>query len=62
MSKEIKTAIDKAIELDPNNDLAYHALGRWQRTMAEIGGAHAFSAASSSARSQKAPSRNPRRP
>jgi len=39
MSKEIKTAIDKAIELDPNNDLAYHALGRWQRRMAEIGGA-----------------------
>jgi len=38
MSKEIKTAIDKAIELDPNNDLAYHALGRWQRRMAEIGG------------------------
>jgi tetratricopeptide (TPR) repeat protein len=39
MSKEIKVAIDKAIELDGNNDLAYHALGRWQRRMAEIGGA-----------------------
>jgi tetratricopeptide (TPR) repeat protein len=39
MSKEVKTAIDKAIELDPSNDLAYHALGRWQRRMAEIGGA-----------------------
>jgi tetratricopeptide (TPR) repeat protein len=39
MSKEVKTAIDKAIELDPTNDLAYHALGRWQRRMAEIGGA-----------------------
>jgi tetratricopeptide (TPR) repeat protein len=39
MSKEVKTAIDKAIALDPNNDLAYHALGRWQRRMAEIGGA-----------------------
>jgi len=39
MSKEIKTEIDKAIELDPNNDLAHHALGRWQRRMAEIGGA-----------------------
>ena len=38
MSKEIKTAIDKAIELDANNDLAYHALGRWHRRMAEIGG------------------------
>jgi tetratricopeptide (TPR) repeat protein len=42
MSKEIKTAIDKSIELDPNNDLAYHALGRWQRRMAEIGGAQRF--------------------
>ena len=39
MSKEIKTAIDRAIELDAANDLAYHALGRWQRRMAEIGGA-----------------------
>jgi tetratricopeptide (TPR) repeat protein len=39
MSKEIKTAIDKSIELDATNDLAYHALGRWQRRMAEIGGA-----------------------
>jgi len=39
MSKEIKTAIEKAIELDSNNDLAYHALGRWHRRMAEIGGA-----------------------
>ena len=39
MSKEVKTAIDKAIELDPNNDLAYHALGRWHRRMDEIGGA-----------------------
>jgi tetratricopeptide (TPR) repeat protein len=42
MSKNIKTEIDKAIELDPNNDLAYHALGRWQRRMAEIGGAQRF--------------------
>jgi tetratricopeptide (TPR) repeat protein len=38
-SKEVKSAVDKAIELDPNNDLAYHALGRWHRRMAEIGGA-----------------------
>ncbi|MBC7350606.1 MAG: hypothetical protein H5U05_11640 [Candidatus Aminicenantes bacterium] len=38
-SKEVKKAVDKAIELDPNNDLAYHALGRWHRRMAEIGGA-----------------------
>lgn len=39
MSKEVRTAIDKAIEIDGTNDLAYHALGRWQRRMAEIGGA-----------------------
>jgi tetratricopeptide (TPR) repeat protein len=41
-SKNIKAEIEKAIELDPNNDLAYHALGIWQRTMAEIGGAQRF--------------------
>jgi len=41
-SKQIRAEIDKAIELDPNNDLAYHALGRWHRRMAEIGGAKRF--------------------
>jgi len=41
-SKTIKAEIEKAIELDPNNDLAYHALGIWHRTMAEIGGAQRF--------------------
>jgi len=41
-SKTIKADIEKAIELDPNNDLAYHALGIWHRTMAEIGGAQRF--------------------
>jgi tetratricopeptide (TPR) repeat protein len=38
-SRTIKAEIEKAIELDPNNDLAYHALGIWHRTMADIGGA-----------------------
>lgn len=38
-SKEIKGIVDKALELDPENDLAWHALGRWHRRMAEIGGA-----------------------
>lgn len=38
MSKQIRAEIEKALELDPNNDLAYHALGRWHRRMAEIGG------------------------
>jgi tetratricopeptide (TPR) repeat protein len=42
MSREIKTEIEKAIELDPTNDLAYHALGRWHRRIAEIGGAQRF--------------------
>ena len=38
LSRKIKAEIEKAIELDPQNDLAYHALGRWHRRMAEIGG------------------------
>jgi tetratricopeptide (TPR) repeat protein len=42
MAKQIKTAIDKAIQLDPTNDLAYNALGQWNRAMAEIGGASRF--------------------
>jgi tetratricopeptide (TPR) repeat protein len=41
-SRQIRAEIDKAIELDPNNDLAYHALGRWHRRMAEIGGITRF--------------------
>jgi tetratricopeptide (TPR) repeat protein len=42
LSKEIKAEIEKAIELDNTNDGAYHALGRWHRRMAEIGGAERF--------------------
>ncbi|OGD09366.1 MAG: hypothetical protein A2Y86_02710 [Candidatus Aminicenantes bacterium RBG_13_62_12] len=38
MSKEVRGYIDKAIAFDPRNDLAHHALGRWHRRMAEIGG------------------------
>lgn len=38
-SKAVRADIDKAIELDPTNHLAYHALGRWHRRMDEIGGA-----------------------
>lgn len=41
-SKKIRAEIDKAIELDGSNDLAFHALGRWHRRMAEIGGAKRF--------------------
>lgn len=42
LSKAIKAEIERAIELDNNNDLAYHALGRWHRRMAEIGGMKRF--------------------
>jgi len=38
-SKAVRADIDKAIELDPTNHLAWHALGRWHRRMDEIGGA-----------------------
>jgi len=38
-SRKVKAEAEKAIELDPANDLAYHTLGRWHRRMAEIGGA-----------------------
>jgi tetratricopeptide (TPR) repeat protein len=41
-SKAVKAEIDRAIELDPTNDLAYHALGRWHRRIAEISGAKRF--------------------
>lgn len=39
LSRTVKAEIEKAIELDATNDYAYHALGRWHRRMAEIGGA-----------------------
>jgi len=38
-SKQVRDQIEKAIELDPTNHLAYHAYGRWHRRMDEIGGA-----------------------
>lgn len=41
-SKEVRAEIDKALSLDPKNDLAWHALGRWHRRMDEIGGAKRF--------------------
>jgi len=41
-SKEVRAEIDKAIELDGTNHLAWHALGRWHRRMDEIGGAKRF--------------------
>ena len=41
-SKAVRDEIDKAIELDATNHLAWHALGRWHRRMDEIGGAKRF--------------------
>jgi tetratricopeptide (TPR) repeat protein len=32
----IKNAVDKAINLDPNNDLGWHVLGRWHEGLAEV--------------------------
>ncbi|MES2437627.1 MAG: hypothetical protein V4584_01085 [Verrucomicrobiota bacterium] len=35
----IKAAADKAIRLDPGNDTAWHVLGRWHQSVANISGA-----------------------
>jgi len=32
----IKSSVDRALELDPNNDTAWHILGRWNRVLAEV--------------------------
>lgn len=34
----IKAAVDKAIKLDPRNDSAWHVLGRWHQSLANVGG------------------------
>jgi Tfp pilus assembly protein PilF len=39
LANEIRTQIERAIELDSKNGLAYHAYGVWHRKVAEIGGA-----------------------
>jgi len=36
LSKEVKAEVDKALELDPNNDIAWHVLGRWNRKLATL--------------------------
>ena len=38
MSREIKEMADKAIELNPEADLAHHVLGRWQQNLANLSG------------------------
>jgi len=37
LSKEVKASVDRALELDPNDDVAWHVLGRWHRKMATLG-------------------------
>ena len=36
-SRLVKSAVDKAIAIDPGSDLAWHVLGRWYLNVAEIG-------------------------
>ena len=35
-SPRIKASVDKALRLDPNNDTAWHILGRWNRVLADV--------------------------
>lgn len=37
-SPRIKAAADRAIKLNPRNDTAWHILGRWHQTLANVGG------------------------
>jgi len=37
LSKEIKAEVDKALAIDPSDDIALHVLGRWHRKMATLG-------------------------
>lgn len=36
VSRRIKESVDKAIKLDPSNDLAWHILGRWHQGYADL--------------------------
>jgi tetratricopeptide (TPR) repeat protein len=35
-SPRIKESVDKALELDPSDDTAWHILGRWHRVLADV--------------------------
>ena len=37
-SPRIKTAVDRAIQLNPHNDAAWHVLGRWHQSLANVSG------------------------
>jgi tetratricopeptide (TPR) repeat protein len=36
-SREVRKAVDKAIELDPGKELAWHVLGSWHQRLSELG-------------------------
>lgn len=36
LSKEIKAEVDKSLSIDPNDDIAWHVLGRWHRKLATL--------------------------
>ena len=38
LSKEVKTEAEATIKLNPDNDIAYHVLGRWNREVANLSG------------------------
>lgn len=37
-SRRLKSSVDKALNCDPRNDLAWHVLGRYHQVLAEVGG------------------------
>ena len=37
-SRKIKVAADKAVKLNPKSDYAWHLLGRWHQSLANVGG------------------------
>ncbi len=37
LSRLVKNSVDRAIELDPSNDIAYHVRGRWHYEVSSLG-------------------------
>ena len=37
-SRKIKISADRAVKVDPRNDYAWHLLGRWHQSLANLGG------------------------
>ncbi len=36
LSKEVKSEVDKALAIDPQDDVAWHVLGRWHRRLSSL--------------------------